>query len=128
MIIFLYSWQFYSIFFTLGMRSRVTKVNFFQSLILLDVTTGWAEIFWKRKENWDVSLDLHKLLGSYLHCYVKLICDDIIFTLWCHKMPHSPNAKFPPITALLNRSAYHKSAKTLSPNFMGSLSQWLGWL
>ena len=33
-----------------------------------------------------------------------------------------PNAKFPPITALLNRSTYNKSAQALSPNFMGTES------
>ena len=40
----------------------------------------------------------------------------------------TPNAKFPPITALLNRSTYHKSAKVLSPNFMGTPNQWISWL
>ena len=30
---------------------------------------------------------------------------------------HHPNAKFPPITALLNRPTYHKSAKVSLPPF-----------
>ena len=38
-----------------------------------------------------------------------------------------PNAKFPPITALLNMPTYHKSASgvptTLSPNLMGTPNQ-----
>ena len=42
--------------------------------------------------------------------------------------PHHPipNAKFPPITALLNRPIYHKRSKvspTLSPNLMGTPNQ-----
>ena len=48
--------------------------------------------------------------------------------------PHHPipNAKFPPITALLNRPTYHKRSKvsptTLSPNLMGTPNQWISWL
>ena len=38
-----------------------------------------------------------------------------------------PNAKFPPITALLNRTTYHKKFRgvptTLSPNLMGTPNQ-----
>ena len=38
--------------------------------------------------------------------------------------PHHPilNAKFPPITALLNRSTYHKSAKGSQPPYSQILS------
>ena len=43
-----------------------------------------------------------------------------------------PNAKFPPITALLNRSTYHKIANgfptTLSPNHMDTPYQWISLL
>ena len=42
-----------------------------------------------------------------------------------------PNAKFPPITAWLNRPTYHKSAKVshhLSPDLMGTPNQWISWL
>ena len=34
--------------------------------------------------------------------------------------PRLSNAKFPPITALLNRSSYHKSATGSLPNYMGT--------
>ena len=44
---------------------------------------------------------------------------------WCHWIP---NAKFPPITTMLNRPTYHKSAKALSPNFMGTPNRWISWL
>ena len=44
---------------------------------------------------------------------------------WLAPHHNIPNAKFPPITALLNRSTYHKSAKgsptTVSPKSHGNL-------
>ena len=48
---------------------------------------------------------------------------------WCYWlfMSRIPNAKFPPITALLNRSTY-KSAKALSSYFMGTPNQWISCL
>ena len=44
---------------------------------------------------------------------------------WRHWIP---NAKFLPITAMLNRPTYHKSAKVLSPNLSGTPIQWISWL
>ena len=46
--------------------------------------------------------------------------------------PHHPipNAKFPPITALLNRPTYHKRSKVSPPPFPKILwvNQWISWL
>ena len=39
----------------------------------------------------------------------------ILKSAWLAPYHPIPNAKFPPITALLNRSIYHKSAKGSPP-------------
>ena len=63
-------------------------------------------------KNCDVSL-------NYTYCWLVTMQCNVTMTLRCH----IPNAKIPPITTLLSRSAYHKSANVLSPNPMGTANQ-----
>ena len=68
----------------------------------------------------DVENDVVDVTSTLLSCDAK----------WRHWLFRSgiPNAKFPQIIALLNRSTYYKSAKALSPNFMDTLNPWISWL
>ena len=54
------------------------------------------------------------LKNDVLDVTSTLLSRDVV--KWRHWIP---NAKFPPITAMLNRPTYHKSAKVLSPNLSG---------
>ena len=68
---------------------------------------------------------LHKVLPKVL---LKFLPDPMQISMltsdWLASYYIIPNAKFPPITALLNRSTYHKSAKgSPPPNPMGTPNQ-----